>query len=201
MKTTFFLLSLCSLICFSQNEEDKELLKSKEDAQDFVYKANNQFTSNDFIEAEMNYRKALSESPNYVAGSYNLAHTYYKKENYKEALFRAQQAIKSATSKEEKHKAYHNIGNVLMKENNCKEAVEAFKNALRNNPNDEETRYNFALAKDCADQQQDGGGDDEKEDEKEDKKEEEDKKDQKDNGDDEKKDGDDKKDFFEDSAA
>jgi hypothetical protein len=51
----------------------------------------------------------------------------------------------------------------------CKEAVEAFKQALRNNPSDEETRYNFALAKECAeDQKEDGGGEDEKEDDKKD---------------------------------
>ena len=52
---------------------------------------------------------------------------------------------------------------------------------MRNNPNDEETRYNFALAKDCAEQQdQDGGGDDEKKDDKKDdqKDEDKDKKDQ-----------------------
>ena len=95
-----------------------------------------------------------------------------------------------------------------MKDEQCKEAVEAFKNALRANPNDEETRYNFALAKDCADQQkdQDGGGEDQKKDQnkqdqkdkdkeqenKEDQNKEKDKKDEK--GDQDKKQGDDEKD-------
>jgi len=87
----------------------------------------------------------------------------------------------------------------------CKEAVEAFKNALRNNPNDEETRYNYALAKECAEQQKDGGGEDDKEDK--DKKEEKDKedeqkkedenkdeKDKKDEGDKDKKKGEDEED-------
>mgnify|MGYP000881994552 FL=1 len=90
----------------------------------------------------------------------------------------------------------------------CKEAVEAYKNALRNDPSDEETRYNFALAKECAEQQgqgdddksEDENKDDKKEDEnkdKEDKDKGEDKKDNKDQqGDDEQKDqeGDDKED-------
>ncbi len=74
----------------------------------------------------------------------------------------------------------------------CKEAVEAFKNALRNNPTDDETRYNLALAKECAEQQkQDGGGEDNKEDEnkdeekdkKDEKKKQDENKDQKDQGD------------------
>ncbi|KAF5410701.1 MAG: hypothetical protein C5S43_04410 [Candidatus Methanocomedens sp.] len=57
-----------------------------------------------------------------------------------------------------------------MNEKKYQEAVEAYKNALRSNPKDEETRYNLALAKEMLeDQQKDGGGDDEKEN-KEDKK-------------------------------
>ena len=55
--------------------------------------------------------------------------------------------LETATSKAEKHKAFHNIGNILMQKEKCKEAVEAYKNALRNNPTDEETRYNLAVAK------------------------------------------------------
>lgn len=96
---------------------------------------------------------------------------------------------KNSTSKSEKHKAYHNIGNILMKNKKCKEAVEAFKNALRNDPTDDETRYNLGLAKECAEQQKDDdkGNDKDKDKDKKD----EDKKDQdkQDN-----KEGDDKKD-------
>lgn len=165
MKFLFYILFIASYLSFAQENETQNL-QSKLKAQNYVYQANGQLNSDDFINAEMSYRKAISESPDYLVGSYNLANSYYKIENYKEALYRAQQAIKAATTKKEKHKSYHNIGNILMKEKKCKEAAEAFKNALRNNPNDEETRYNFALAKNCADQQQDGGGEDEKEDEK-----------------------------------
>ena len=41
-----------------------------------------------------------------------------------------------------------------MKKEMCSEAVMAFKNALRNNPSDDETRYNLALAKKCEEDQQ-----------------------------------------------
>ena len=52
-----------------------------------------------------------------------------------------------------------------MQNKKCKEASEAFKKCLENNPTDEETRYNYALAKECAEEQkQDGGGEDNKED-------------------------------------
>ncbi|GGW58344.1 hypothetical protein DFQ11_101897 [Winogradskyella epiphytica] len=156
---------------------DKQQLEAEKKAADLVYKANTLVEEDNYVEAEMEYRKAISEAPNKAVGAYNLAHTYYKKGSFEEALFRSQEAAKNATTKDEKHRAFHNTGNILMQREMCKEAVEAFKNALRNNPNDEETRYNFALAKECAEQQkQDGGGEEDKEDE--DKESEQDKKDQ-----------------------
>lgn len=194
------IVALFSILGFSQ-ELDKDQLKKEKKATNLVYKGNELVQEEDFVQAEMEYRKAISNAPKKAVGAYNLANTYYKKGNYDEALFRTQEAAKNAVSKDEKHRAYHNLGNILMKNENCKEAVEAFKNALRSNPNDEETRYNFALAKECAEQQKDGGGEDNKEDknkeeekdkEKEEKKEDEnkDEKDKKDEGDKDKKEGD-----------
>jgi len=154
MKQISLLITFCvATISWSQNSS-KATQKLNKQAKTFIAKANT-IVSNNFVEAEMGYRKAISANPTTVAGTYNLAHSYYKKENYEEALFRNQQAATNATDKSEKHKAFHNIGNILMKEKKCKEAVEAFKNALRNNPKDNETRYNLALAQECAKGQQD----------------------------------------------
>jgi Ca-activated chloride channel family protein len=124
---------------------------------------------------------------------------------YDEALLRHLEAVESSSSKPEKHKAYHNIGNVLMQQKRCKEAVSAFKNALRNNPSDDESRYNLALAQECAKEQGDGDGDGDDEDKdkdkdenKEDKEDSDEKKDKeeknKDKGDEDENKGDDKED-------
>ena len=182
---------------FSQ-DQNEEQLKAEKNATNLVYKANELAAEDNYVEAEMEYRKAISEAPSKAVGAYNLAHSYYKKGSFDEALFRSQEAAKNAITKDEKHRAFHNIGNILMQNEQCKEAVEAFKNALRNNPNDEESRYNFALAKECAEQQQqDGGGEDDKKDEdknEEKDKEEDQKKDDENKGDKDKKDDQDKKD-------
>ena len=185
-------------------QNDKSAQKIERKATDLVYKANTLLEEDNFVSAEMEYRKALSEQENNVAGTYNLAHSYYKNGNFDEALFRSQEAAKNANSKSEKHKAYHALGNILMQNKKCDLAATAFKDALRNNPTDEETRYNFALAKECAEQQKkDGGGEDNKEDEEKDKEkdkekkqdENQDDKDKKeDEGDKDKKEGDDKED-------
>ncbi|WP_411894136.1 aerotolerance regulator BatC [Winogradskyella sp. A2] len=186
--------SLITIMSFSQ-EKSKAQIEAEKKATNLVYKGNELLGDENFVDAEMEYRKAISESPNKAVGAYNLAHSYYKKGSFDEALFRSQEAANNAKTKDEKHRAFHNIGNILMQNEQCKEAVEAFKNALRNNSADEETRYNFALAKECAEQQKDGGGEDNKEDkdkeQEKDKEEEEKKQDEnKDEGDKDKKDGD-----------
>lgn len=157
MRTLLFItLFITCFSSFSQNKEKEQAeVRAKKKSNDLVYEANVLIKDNDFISAEKEYRRAISEKPNSVAGTYNLGNSYFEKGNYEEALYRQQQAAKNATEKTEKHKAFHNIGNILMKNKKCKEAVEAYKNALRNDPSDDETRYNLGLAKECAEQQKD----------------------------------------------
>jgi tetratricopeptide (TPR) repeat protein len=110
-------------------------------------KANSEFADKKYAEAEAEYRISLSNNPKKSISAYNLGNAIYKQNNNSEALFSYENAIKNATARPQKHSAFHNSGNIYMKEKNYSAAVEAYKNALRNNPNDEETRYNFALAK------------------------------------------------------
>ena len=142
----------------SQDETELESLSNT-----YVYKGNSHFNDS-FLEAEKNYRMALSEMPSNTKGAYNLGNAYYNAELYDEALARLLEAAKKGT-KLEKHRAYHNIGNVLMQDKQCKKAVEAYKNALRNDPKDEESRYNLAIAQECA--KEEGGGSEDDQEEKE----------------------------------
>ena len=176
IKTLTYIFILLSFCGFSQDQE-----KTFTQTNDLISQAND-LVQEDFVNAEVEYRKAISKTPSNTIGTYNLGNAYYESGLYDEALLRHMEAATSASSKNDRHRAFHNIGNALMKQNLCQEAVEMFKNALRNDPTDEETRYNFALAKECA-EQQGQGDDDENEDENEDKKENEDKEDKKDDGD------------------
>ena len=204
---TYILLLISVSLVAQDKDHEKALLKQTNKALAYVADANDFAKSDDFVNAEMEYRKALSTKPNQAIGAYNLAYQYYQKGSLDEALYRNQQAAKHATDKLEKHRAFHNIGNILMKQEKCKEAVEAYKNALRNNPKDDETRYNLGLAKDCAKNQQDDepqeddkdgeNNRDKDENQNEDQKEnnekqqeDQDQKDQKDQGDQDKKEGD-----------
>ena len=197
-----FVLFVLLSICGSAQEEEKEAQHSL--SNNYVFEGNSLVNEN-FIEAEKKYRLAVSAKQNNAVGSYNLGNAYYKSELYDEAMLRHLEAVNNSGSKLEKHKAYHNIGNTLMQKKRCKEAVSAYKNALRNNPSDDESRYNLALAQECAKEQGDGDGegDDEdknKDENKDDKENSDENKDNeeknKDKGgeDEEKKEGDDKED-------
>lgn len=157
-KLFFCLVAMWTICGYSQESAEATLLSDQ-----YVYEGNT-IVEESFVEAEKNYRMALSEMPSNRKGAYNLGNAYYTAELYDEALARLNSVAKDG-SKSEKHRAYHNIGNVLMQNKQCEKAVEAFKNALRNNPSDDESRYNLALAQQCA--KEDGGGDDK--DNKEDK--------------------------------
>ena len=137
----------------------------------------------EFIEAETKYRKSISLSPNQSDAFHNLGNTNYRIADYNAASQRFFQTQKNATSEDEKHSAFHNMGNVYMKQKDYPQAVEAYKNALRNNPLDEETRYNYALAKELLEKEKEN----QNQQNKEDKKDQKDQKDQNEEGDQDKK--------------
>ena len=151
-------------------------------------KANEEYAESKFADAEANYRISDSKFPNKATAPYNLGNSIYKQKQSSEAKFAYAKALKNSKSREDKHRAFHNLGNVFMNEKDYTQAVEAYKNALRNDPADEQTRYNYALAKKML--KDNPPKDDKKKDDKKDK----DKKDDKKDGEKDKKDQDKDKD-------
>ena len=129
-----------------------EINAQSEDYAKYYNKANS-LSESDFEKAEKNYRVAINDSLSDLKATFNLSNEYYTEGYFEDAILRQLEAIKLAKNKIEKHKAFHNLGNSFMKKEMCSEAVSAYKSALRNNPNDDETRYNLALAKQCEDEQ------------------------------------------------
>ncbi|WP_139853959.1 tetratricopeptide repeat protein [Aequorivita sinensis] len=140
---------IISLNSFAQ--QSKEQTKELKAAQNYLSEAQQMLQKEKFPDAEANYRQAISLNPKDETAKYNLGAAYYGKEKNAEAMLRFKQAAVTATTKADKHRAFHNLGNTYMNEKKYTEAVESYKNALRNNPNDDETRYNLALAKDLLD--------------------------------------------------
>jgi tetratricopeptide (TPR) repeat protein len=135
MRNWFYMaLLVCSVV--SAQEKDKDLPKGNE-----------AFAEKQYADAEADYRVSASRWPQKAAPAYNLGNAIYRQNQSAESKGFYLKAAKTAKTYQEKHFAYHNLGNVYMNEKNYQAAVEAYKNALRNNPADEQTRYNYALAK------------------------------------------------------
>ena len=170
-------------------EDEKVIRKSN----NLLSEAQQNLQKDRFTAAEAEYRKAISLNPKSETGKYNLGTAYYGRDKNAEAMYRFKQAAATATNKADKHKAFHNLGNTFMNEKNYQNAVNAYKDALRNNPNDEETRYNLALAKDLLDKNPpapDEDGEDEADDKKPQEQDSQDKKDDSENQDKDDSDGD-----------
>lgn len=142
---------LLSTISFGQ-EKDQETLNRE--AREHVRQGNKLYNELKFKEAEEEYKKALAKNPIYEKAAYNLGNTVYNQDRNKEAVGQYQLVEKSATEKMSKAEVFHNKGNAFMKEKQYAQAIDAYKNSLRNNSKDDETRYNLALAQELLEDQQ-----------------------------------------------
>lgn len=150
----FWILSLLGLT-FAKAQQNKSLDKAYDTA---IAQAQEQTANGDFNQAEASYRKAAALKPDAAEASYNLGNLYYNNDKKYNAVENYKKAAEAATTKAEKHKIFHNLGNSFLENKQYDEAVEAYKNALRNDPTDDETRYNLALAKQEKEKNGGGGG-------------------------------------------
>lgn len=174
---------LLSLTSFSQQEKK------------FIREGNKQYDAKNYSEAEKNYSRGLNKNKDSYKSAFNLGDAYYQQGKYEEAAEQFQLLTHRPSSKDTLSKAYHNLGNSLMKSKKYQEGLDAYKNALKNNPDDEDTRYNLAYAQQMLKQQQQQQQKKDDKDKKDNKdKDNKDKKDNKDNKDKDKKDKDKKDD-------
>ncbi|HSQ46322.1 MAG TPA: tetratricopeptide repeat protein [Lutibacter sp.] len=153
MKNSIFIIFLgITSLMFSQQKSPKDL---EREARKDVREGNELYNELKFEEAEIAYKKALDKNPNYAKASYNLGNTIYQQNKNKEAIFQYDLADKIAPNKMSKAEIFHNVGNSFMKEKQYDKAVDAYKNSMRNNSKDEETRYNLAMAQKLLKDQQD----------------------------------------------
>lgn len=122
----------------------------------YMHKGNRAFEAEDYSEAELNYLKVLAEKPDASRALFNLGNVHIAKNNAQVAYDYFEQALKYENDSLVKSMAYHNQGYIYHAAamSSTKEAerqqllqlaIERYKESLRRNPNDEDTRYNLAL--------------------------------------------------------
>ena len=148
MMKKFYILSMLLLVGsvhgLAQNKTDRDYLRS----------GNKLYNDSLFIKAEVDYRKALEINPKSTDAMFNLANALLMQQKAQEAMEQYESVSKIEKDKEKLAQIYHNMGVILQSSKQLPQCIEAYKESLRNNPKDDETRYNLALAqKQLKDQQ------------------------------------------------
>ncbi|MFK5878186.1 MAG: tetratricopeptide repeat protein [Flavobacteriaceae bacterium] len=199
MKQLIIILFILPLGLFAQEQKDAPKVETPKNvvpkevneklARKYVREGNMLYGQNNYVDAGVAYEKAIENNPTYETAKYNLGNALSEQNRNKEAIAQYELLAKETKDKEMRSKLMHNIGNNYYKEKEYQKSVDAYKNSLRANPKDDETRYNLALAQMMLEDQQNKDKDKDKDqDKKDDQQKDKDKKDQ------DKKDGDDEKD-------
>jgi len=104
------------------------------------------YENKEYVEALKYYESAQKNAPENIDLSDEIAQSAYKAREFKKAEEIYQQNGNKKESKLEKADNFHNLGNARMKNKDYSGAIESYKEALRLNPNDEQTRYNLSEA-------------------------------------------------------
>ena len=132
-KNLTILFSFVSLYSFSQSKKVEKTIET----------GNDYYKQQQFAKASEEYRKAIEAEPSNKTAKFNQANALYKQNKKVEAAEIFAEVAKDATDKDVRSKAYYNKGVILSQQKNLEESIEAYKNALRNNPGDNEARENL----------------------------------------------------------
>lgn len=113
---------------------------------DSLILARKAYQNKEYTKALKHYESAQKIAPEDIDFSDEMAQSAYRSRDFERAEKIYRQGSSTKMSKNERADAMHNLGNSQMRQKDYKAAAESYKEALRNNPNDEETRYNLSEA-------------------------------------------------------
>ena len=146
IKRPIFIVALCLMgasFTFAQKAERKN-----------VREGNKLYKKEKYTESEISYRKSLEVNPRSIEGTYNLGNSLYKQGKFPEAAEQYQLIAAQEKDPVKLAQVFHNLGNISMKNKQYDKSVQAYRQSLRLNPKDDETRYNLALAQKLLENQQ-----------------------------------------------
>ena len=147
MKRKYILL-LFILVCVytSQAQNERKFIRQGNKYFESALKDKSRLDTVQFNKAEIEYRKALDKKPDDAKWDFNLADALYKQKKFEESAGKFKDISDRTFDKTEKSRALYNRGNSLLMNNKLDESIAAYKEALRNNPKDLETKYNLLYA-------------------------------------------------------
>jgi Ca-activated chloride channel homolog len=157
----------------------------------FIREGNKRYEDGKYGDAENSYRKATNIKANSFAAAYNTANSLYKQGKYADAAAMYDSLTRWKSTPAMQAKLYHNMGNSFLQAKKLNEAISSYKNSLKLNPKDQDTKYNLSYAYQLLKKDQNKNKNDKNKDKNKDNK---DNKDKKDQNKDQNKDNKDKKD-------
>lgn len=118
-----------------------------QNAREHIKEGNKLYEKKNYNDAEIEYRKSLEKEPKSTRGKFNLGASLYKQNNFEDAATNYSTLSNSKMSNKNKAKVMHNLGNSLLQSKKYAESIEAYKQALKMNPEDYDTKYNLEYAK------------------------------------------------------
>ena len=137
-----FMLLIAVVLAYGQNE--RKVIRDGVRAYD----------EGDFSEAEVQFRKAENINQESYEAEFNTGAALYGQEKFEETVKQYQSLLDQTDDKDKTAQIWHNIGNSLLEAQQYAPSIEAYKNSLRKNPSDDDTRYNLAYAKQKLNEQQ-----------------------------------------------
>jgi tetratricopeptide (TPR) repeat protein len=142
MKTRYLYILTILVLLLSQTSA-----MAQRDNRRLIRKGNSLYIDSLFNDAETAYRKAVKRNEADPIAHFNLGNALLRQRNPKDAAAQYEAAIKHTHNPRYLAKAYHNMGVILQSQKQYGDAIKSYENALRNNPKDDESRYNLALCR------------------------------------------------------
>ncbi len=151
---TLIAILLVAFALSSQAQNERKFIRKGNNFFEQALSDTTKLDTTTFSLAETEYRKALDKRPEDLKWKFNLGGALYKQKKFEEAASGFGEIIDKTEDKMKKSQSYHNLGNSLIMQNKLDESIEAYKDALRNNPNDLESKYNLVYAMNLKKQQE-----------------------------------------------
>lgn len=117
-----------------------------QDAERLIQKGNELYKQQKYREAELVYNEVLEKESSNNTAKYNKAVTIHKQAKPDESIKAFDDLAFKTEDREIKEKSYYNKGAILSGQKKLEESIEAYKSALRQDPNDKEARENLQKA-------------------------------------------------------
>ncbi|WDT67841.1 tetratricopeptide repeat protein [Cloacibacterium sp. TD35] len=122
-------------------------VKAQESLNTLIFRGNRSFDKQKYGEATSTFSEAVKKNEKDFGAHYNLGNSLYKIKKYDEAISEYQKAQKNTNNKDEKAASYYNEGNAHLQNGDGEKAVNAYKNALKYDPDNEAILKNLQIAK------------------------------------------------------